>query len=420
MIPRLIILSLLLIITACQGESVRKNDKSPAVKEIVNKYPKGTFGYDLEILQKHHDIIVLSDPSEKAEVAVSPDWQGRVMTSSFDGREGISLGWINHDFILSREVKQDMNPFGGEDRIWFGPEGGQFSLFFKHGVPFDLATWKVPEEIDIKPFDVIDFSKSNARFSKNLKLVNYSGHAFDFLIEREINLLSRDDANKIFGISTDKLELVSFESVNRITNTGEKTWDKETGALSVWILGMFQADESATIMIPYKTGDTSLLGPVVNDHYFIKIPPERLVVKEGIIFFKGDGKFRCKLGVSPKRAKPFIGAYNAGTNVLTIVNINLPADTYEYVNSLLEIRDDPFSGDVYNSYNDGPTAGGTQFGSYFELETSSPAAFLSKGGSITHINRTIHLSGDRKDLDEISKKIFGVSLDEAENAFRQD
>ena len=38
-----------------------------------------------------------------------------------------------------------MNVFGGEDRFWLGPEGGQFALYFKPGDPFDLDHWQVPE-----------------------------------------------------------------------------------------------------------------------------------------------------------------------------------------------------------------------------------------------------------------------------------
>ena len=33
-----------------------------------------------------------------------------------------------------------MNVFGGEDRFWLGPEGGQFALYFKAGDPFDLRS----------------------------------------------------------------------------------------------------------------------------------------------------------------------------------------------------------------------------------------------------------------------------------------
>ena len=41
-----------------------------------------------------------------------------------------------------------MNVFGGEDRFWLGPEGGQYSLYFKPGDPFDLDHWQVPDAFD--------------------------------------------------------------------------------------------------------------------------------------------------------------------------------------------------------------------------------------------------------------------------------
>jgi hypothetical protein len=41
-------------------------------------------------------------------------------------------------------------------------------------------------------------------------------------------------------------------------------------------------------------------------------------------------------------------------------------------------------GDVINAYNDGPNDDGTQLGRFLELETSSPAAALKSGNSITH------------------------------------
>ena len=57
------------------------------------------------------------------------------------------------------------------------------------------------------------------------------------------------------------------------------------------------------------------------------------------------------------------------------MNYSLPAGEREYVNSLWEIQDEPFRGDVVNSYNDGKLEDGTQLGPFYELESSSPAAF---------------------------------------------
>ena len=41
-----------------------------------------------------------------------------------------------------------MNVFGGEDRFWLGPEGGQFALYFKARDPFDFDHWQVPAAFD--------------------------------------------------------------------------------------------------------------------------------------------------------------------------------------------------------------------------------------------------------------------------------
>jgi len=91
-----------------------------------------------------------------------------------------------------------------------------------------------------------------------------------------------------------------------------------------------------------------------------------------------------------------------------------------YVNSLWKLQDDPYGGDVVNSYNDGPSKPGEkQLGQFFELETSSPALALAPGQSFTHTHTTLHLTGDRKQLDSVAQKVLGVSLDEIEKAFQK-
>ncbi|MCK7536057.1 MAG: hypothetical protein MZV63_36265 [Marinilabiliales bacterium] len=52
------------------------------------------------------------------------------MTSSVNGSAGVSFGWINYKHIESGKLSTQFNPFGGEERIWFGPEGGPFSIYF--------------------------------------------------------------------------------------------------------------------------------------------------------------------------------------------------------------------------------------------------------------------------------------------------
>jgi len=50
-------------------------------------------------------------------------------------------------------------------------------------------------------------------------------------------------------------------------------------------------------------------------------------------------------------------------------------------------------------------------GRFYEVESSSPAAALKPGESIQHIHRTIHLKGDKKELDKITMKLLGVTTD---------
>jgi hypothetical protein len=89
------------------------------------------FGGDVAFLQRYTDVILLSDSVGSAKAAVVPQYQGRVMTSTAGGNEGPSYGWINYDAIASEKIQPHINAYGGEERFWMGPEGGQFSIFLK-------------------------------------------------------------------------------------------------------------------------------------------------------------------------------------------------------------------------------------------------------------------------------------------------
>jgi len=98
-----------------------------------------TLDADLGFLREHNvEVVVLSDASG-ARVAVAPTWQGRVVTSTTGGSEAPSFGWINRELVASERLQPHMNAFGGEDRLWLGPEGGQYSVFFRAGDAFDGA-----------------------------------------------------------------------------------------------------------------------------------------------------------------------------------------------------------------------------------------------------------------------------------------
>ena len=116
----------------------------------------GAFGADLDFLQQHTKIVLLADSARAAQVVVAPEYQGRVMTSTTGGDPAPSFGWIGRAAIASGKRQPHMNVFGGEDRFWLGPEGGQFALFFTPGDPFDLDHWQTPEPIDWGAWDVVN------------------------------------------------------------------------------------------------------------------------------------------------------------------------------------------------------------------------------------------------------------------------
>jgi hypothetical protein len=227
------------------------------------------------------------------------------MTSTARGDSGTSFGWINRELITSGKLQPHINVFGGEDRFWLGPEGGQFSIFFAKGAKFELADWQTPTAIDTLPYKVTSHSREKAVFEAEFALTNYSGTRFEVAVKREVRLLSEDAAWKhLNGSRATGISLVAFETDNQIRNAGKVPWRKDTGLLSVWILGMYNPSPSATVVAPIKAGPDSELGAKVTSDYFGSVPPERLVVKENAVYLKADGQFRSKMGLTPSAAKP--------------------------------------------------------------------------------------------------------------------
>ncbi len=99
----------LLLLLGCQNSS--------ELKSIRN------FNQDVQFLSQYQPMIVLKSEDQMTQVAICPNYQGRVMTSTATGETGLSFGWINYELISSRKIKDHINAFGGEDRFWLGPEG---------------------------------------------------------------------------------------------------------------------------------------------------------------------------------------------------------------------------------------------------------------------------------------------------------
>ena len=380
-------------------------------------YDMGTYGYDLDYFAaKGVGVLELKSSDGLAKVLVVPAYQGRVMTSTTGGNEGMSYGWINYKAIDEGMVNPQFNPFGGEERFWIGPEGGPFSWYFKPGEEQVYANWKVPAFIDTESFEVESSSDSQVAFTKEQTLSNASGNEFKIGVRRTVTLLDKTGIEKLLGISIPGgVRPVAYCTENTLVNKGTSAWTKETGMPSVWLLGMYPPTPTTTVFIPYNK---DYEGRVVNDEYFGKVPSDRLIEKDGMFYFKIDGEYRAKIGLPAGSAKDICGSYDSKAGVLNILKYTIPEGDNDYVNGQWGPQEDPFSGDVINSYNDGPTETGVVMGPFYEIETSSPGAALAPGASLTHTQYTFHLEGSREDLARIVKTVFGADLDEIITKFR--
>lgn len=378
-------------------------------------YSPGTFAYDLHFLQKQDSALVLLRQG-KAEVVVSPKYQGKVFTSTAGGDDGISYGWIHYK-AFSGPVDPHMNAFGGENRLWLGPEGGRYSLFFPAGTKMEFANWKTPAAFDTEPWEVKGQTDSGVTVEKEMLLTNHAGAPIQLVIDRYIRVLARSAIDSRLELTPDtSVQAVGYTTLNEMTNTGSNAWTATTGMPCMWSLDMFNPSAATTIVVPYTSapGDTSK--PATTD-YFGEIPADRINYHDSVLFFKADGRSRGKLGIHPRRAKPTMGSYDAVHRVLTITQFDIDPDA-PYLNQKWTTAEAPFSGDAVNAYNDGPLADGSQMGPFYELESVGQAPMLKPGEHLVNQHDVFHFTGSETSLDKISHKLLGVSIEQIKRAFR--
>ncbi len=369
-----------------------------------------TFEEDVAFLSQHGALKVLTAP-HGGRIAVSGQYQARVMTSAVKAGSQ-SLGFLNRAFIEAGQTGTQFDNYGGEDRFWLGPEGGQYGLYFPAGKPFTFDNWQTPHALQEGEWQTLRESPRSISYGHSFSVNNYEQQPFRVAIERTITLLSAEQASARLGMALPaSLTWVGYESENKLSNAGGDAWSEQRGLLSVWILGMFAPVSGTQVVIPF---DPAASGEIVNDRYFGKVPAERLRVDEsqGFLAFRADGQYRSKIGLGPARAKGVLGSYSEPAQLLTLVLYNKQRGATRFVNSMWEKQNAPYAGDEINSYNDGPPAPGKPpLGGFYEIESSSPAAALAPGASLSHVHQTYHFSGPRADLDALARHVLGVSLD---------
>ena len=401
------ILILSIMIANCSNQS--ENTKKETANNPEN-YAPGSFGYDLSFLQKYDSIIVLRNG--ESGVIISPKYQAKVFTSTADDMQGKSFGWINYK-AFQGPLDPHINAYGGENRLWLGPEGGKYSLFFPKDSAMEFKNWRTPAAFDSEAWELVSKNNDSAVLKKEMQLTNYAGTVLNLLVNRRIKLLDKRGMENLLQVNTGSdVKWVGYRTENTITNTGSNEWNSTTGMPCIWMLDMFPPSDSTVVVIPYKDGN----GLPANTEYFGKIPEDRIHYKNNVLFFKADGKQRGKLGIKPERALPVAGSYDAANQILTIALFDVNP-LGKYLNQEWRTDKAPFSGDAVNSYNDGPLADRKQLGPFYELESVSTPAFLPPGHSATHWHSVFHFTGDEKDLDLIAKKVLGTSIETIKTIF---
>jgi len=385
------------------------NDNSPGEEDQGNNsYPPGTFGYDVDFLKTYDPgLLILGDSLSGGQIIVSPRYQGKVFTSTIGKADDPSLGWINYKEIAADSIRPHMNAYGGENRMWLGPEGGQYSIFFEKGTDFTFENWQTPSATDSEPWAVTTRDERSVQLEKSAALSNYSGRRFDLRMERTVTLLDSVATAALLPPSARALPAVAYRTVNTVINTGDNSWTPEGGSISIWMLDMFPPGEQTAVIIPYLTASEE--PEIVRSDYFGTVPPQRLEVTDSVVLFRADGKQRGKIGVPPRRATPVAGSVDLTNQLVTLVQFDLEPSS-QYPRQEWKLHDQPYTGDAINAYNDGPLEDGTQMGPFFEIESVSPAAFLAPGERATHHHTVLHLRATEADMERILPQLLKTDL----------
>lgn len=392
-----------ILMISCTGNT-KKSDK------MKTNFEKGTFGYDLNYLSEKDSLIVLKSDDGEAQVIVSANYQAKVFTSTAAGLEGASMGFVNHKFFDAGLVDEHMNGFGGENRFWLGPEGGQYSVYFEPGKEQTFENWHTPKAIDTEAWEVVAASDKEAVMKKEMEIKNYQGSTLKIQVDRSVSLISTAQITGKIGMPLpENVKAVAYSTDNKITNKNDFEWTAKTGTVCIWMLDMFIPSDSAVTFIPFNSGDEKNLGTIATTDYFGAIPADRLKTEADFLYLKTDGKFRSKIGMNAKRTKAIGANYDPISKRLTVITFdNDPSKTY--LNQEWNPKRNPLVGDALNAYNDGPLDDGSIMGPFLELESCSPAAFLKPAESLSHTHNVYHFVGDEAGLSAISEKLVGVSL----------
>jgi len=354
-----------------------------------------------------------------ARVAVCPDWNGRVMTSSCDGIDGDSFGLIRVKEIETIDPHSSYLAYGGEVQFSLSPRNGPCGL---HGTAHGYC--EGPFEIDSAPTEPI------LRMRRVLHIRNQIGMHFDLNIRRTVKLLNAGDVQDIFGhdiedaISQENVSYVAYEAGSTVINVGQPL-HRDKGLFSIRARSMFNAGPNVIVIIPFRRLVDEFGGGEHSDlelYYYGRSPRGMLRQLNGNILLHADGRRHCAVLVPKTQAQPVYGSIDYRAGVLTIVRFNLPnePERFEYLSDRPTKQSQettPCTESVLHVYNSGDAPDTGQLTSpYYAFDAFSPTAELAHGESLSHVQATVHVSADSKTLDYLIQKIFAANYEQVYNS----
>jgi hypothetical protein len=358
----------------------------------------------------NNDAYILEGCCKGKQVLVCPSLAGRVMGTTYNGDNGEFGGFIDAR-AFKEGIKDIWDNWGGEERYWLCPEGGQFGLMFQNKKNcFDNYT--VQDGINNSRYEVINQAKTDNSLTMRASfgLTNAMGTKFEVESTRRITVL--DGCPYIVGAGPE-VEFVGFQSESTITNVGKNTWTKETGCLAHWHLGQFLPGHNVIAIIPFKQGN--LPDPPIREDYFRefcidgRMPVNRYWIRDGFALFKADGRHRTKIGQNRSRTVGLLASYNLDTDEVIVMDYDYYPNL-EYAASYWYEQPEPYNGDCISFSAEGPAAPGEPDGRCYELESMSPAMLLEPGQSFTFRTRTIHIRGPRTTMARICRRQLGPEI----------
>ena len=360
-----------------------------------------SYGEIKERIEERTDCIELLNHDRQSRMLLSAEMQGRVLTSTNTGGDGRSLGWISpnafdHDGLNG-------NAFHGEERVWIGPLGSQHSFYYGQIKPLSEDNWDVPASFSDEPFTLVSHDDTSAVFYKKIALTNHVGTHFSMELERKVCLLKAIELSQQHNIN-----YVGYEITQRLTNTDTVQWRRETGLATLWDMNSFKGSDSSFAIIPINA---SRKIPVYT--YLSELDQSRLVETSNAVWFRTDGKYRSKIGLSPQCTKGLLSSYEPEEHTLRIIEFRQSPDDSLYSNSHVYAQEKPYMGESIPIYNHGPmdlSLG--EDNAFYELESSAAMQELMPYESIYHYHKVHQFTGAFDDLNLIAFSLLGVDLND--------